>query len=74
MKIRLSENITVRELLYRHPHLLSTFIGLKLKCVGCPADAFHTMADVAREYGLGRDQLISRLQAAIDKIQADEIR
>ncbi len=35
-------------------------------CVGCPADAFHSLADVAREYKLERKELVARLQAVIN--------
>ena len=66
MKTWLSETDTITELLDRHPYLLQTFIDLRLMCVGCAAEAFHTLADVAREYGINQDQLVSRLQAAID--------
>lgn len=63
----LSESITIKELLDLYPYLLTTFIDLGLMCVGCPADAFHSLADVAREYGLDKKQLLARLKNAIDE-------
>jgi hybrid cluster-associated redox disulfide protein len=65
MEPRLSLDITVKELLERYPQLLRTFMDLGLLCVGCPTEAFHTLADVAREYRLYPDQLRHRLQHAI---------
>ena len=62
----LSETHTIKELLDRHPYLLQTFLDLGLLCVGCAAEAFHTLADVAGAYGIDQDQLVARLQAAID--------
>ncbi len=49
----------------RHPHLLRTFIDLKLMCAGCPADLFHNLADVAKEYGPDKRAFLADLQKAI---------
>jgi hybrid cluster-associated redox disulfide protein len=67
MEPKLSLDITVKELMDRHLQLLKPFMDLGLLCVGCPTEAFHTLADVAREYGLNQDQLLHRLQNAIEK-------
>ena len=67
MRICLSESTTVKELLNFYPYLLPTFIELGLMCVGCPADAFHNLADVANEYGLDIKALIASLETAIDE-------
>jgi len=65
MKPRLRETVTVKELLEQHPNLLQTFIDMKLMCVGCPADAFHTLAEVAGEYGLDRREFLAGLQKGL---------
>ena len=62
----LSSDITVKELLDRHPQALRVFVDIGLLCVGCPTEAFHTLADVAREYRLDLDQLRRRLYKAIE--------
>ncbi|MGA8020529.1 MAG: hypothetical protein WCA42_16795 [Desulfobacterales bacterium] len=67
METQLSSDITVKDLLDRYPQLLRTFMDLGLLCVGFPTEAFHTLADVAREYRLYQDQLLHRLQHAIEK-------
>ncbi|WP_419656087.1 conserved uncharacterized protein, DUF1858 [Desulfosarcina variabilis str. Montpellier] len=67
METFLSESTTVKELLNFYPYLLPTFIELGMMCVGCPADAFHNLADVAKEYGLDKYALIARLETAIDE-------
>lgn len=64
---RLTADITVRQLLDRFPQSLGVFLRQRLLCAGCPAEAFHTLADVAREYGLDEAQFIAGLQAAIDR-------
>lgn len=61
MSLSLSPKITVKDLLNRYPQLLKTFVDLKLKCPGCPIEAFHTLADVAQQNRLDLDQLLGQL-------------
>ncbi len=68
MKQHLSPEITIKELLDCHPQLLQLFMDLGLMCPGCPAEAFHTLMEVAREYHLDLDQLLQ----SIDKVIGDK--
>jgi len=63
-------DITVKEILDRHPQALQVFLDMGLSCAGCPTEAFHTLADVAREYGLDPDRLLQRFQRAIEESDA----
>ncbi|MBI9082788.1 MAG: DUF1858 domain-containing protein [Desulfobacterales bacterium] len=73
MKPVLSPDITVKDLLDRYPRLLQLFMDLGLLCVGCPAEAFHTLADVSKEYNLNLNQLCRRISEAIgnDEVSSD---
>jgi hybrid cluster-associated redox disulfide protein len=62
----LSPEITVKELLDRYPHLLQLFMDLGLLCAGCPAEAFHSLNDVAKEYGYDLNKLIHHFQLSIE--------
>ncbi len=62
--------MTVKEVLDRYPHLLNQFLELKLLCVGCPAEAFHTLGNTAEEHNLDLDRLIHRFQRAIEAFEA----
>jgi len=55
-------SITVRELLEHYPRTRRVFVREGWLCFGCPTEAFHSLADVAREYQLDLDDLIRRLQ------------
>lgn len=63
----ISSDLTVKELLKTHPTLLNMFLDMGLMCVGCPAEAFHTLAEVAQEYKLDVDQLLERINKSIRK-------
>lgn len=66
----ITPDITVKRLLDRYPELLGAFMELRLLCAGCPAEAFHTLGDVARENGLDPDEFLNKLQHAVDNAKA----
>jgi hybrid cluster-associated redox disulfide protein len=61
----LTSVLTVKEVLDRYPQALQVFMDIGLLCVGCPTEAFHNLADVAREYNLDLNQLLQRINKAI---------
>ncbi|MBN2060853.1 MAG: DUF1858 domain-containing protein [Deltaproteobacteria bacterium] len=61
----LDSKITVSELITNHPSVMDVFIKRKMLCVGCPAESFHTLEDIARIYGIALRQLIKELKDAI---------
>ncbi|MFT5698664.1 MAG: hybrid cluster-associated redox disulfide protein [Desulforhopalus sp.] len=61
----ISSDTTVTYLLETYPHILQMFIDMRLQCVGCPAEGFHTLAEVAHEYKLDPDKLIENINIAI---------
>jgi len=65
MNRRLTTDITVRELLDRYPDLLQAFMDLGLLCPGCPTEAFHSLEDVAKEYGHDVEKLIKHFEDII---------
>ena len=72
MGINISESSTIKDLLDQHPYLMHTFVDLGLMCVGCPADAFHNLNDVAKEYNLDKRELMARLEKVIDHVSAEK--
>ena len=71
-KEALTSAITVKEVLDRYPQALQVFMNLGLLCVGCPAEAFHSLADVAREYHLDLNQLLQRIYKVIGDHEASQ--
>ena len=65
MKRRLSSDITIKDLLDQNPALLRTFVELRLLCAGCPAEAFHTIENVAKEYGYNPNELLQHFERVI---------
>ncbi len=67
-----SNVVTVKELLERHPQLSHMFLDMGMLCAGCPAEAFHTLAEVAQEYELDMDQLLRRINNNIRENASSE--
>ena len=55
-----------------YPELRQLFMDLGLLCVGCPAEAFHTLADIVREYHLDLDQMLQRIYKVIRDDEASQ--
>ena len=65
--IKIDPEMTLQELLKQHPRATVMFIARRMLCVGCPAQAFHTLEDVARIHGSTINDLCADLRDAISK-------
>jgi hybrid cluster-associated redox disulfide protein len=66
--MKLHSKMTISDLLKRQPRATGVFIKRKMLCVGCPAEAFHTLEDAARLYDFDLNDLIT----AISKVDPKE--
>jgi hybrid cluster-associated redox disulfide protein len=62
--IKIDSKMTIRKLL-DHPRATAAFIKRRMLCVGCPAQAFHVLEDVARIHGSTIDDLCAAIREAI---------
>ncbi len=62
MNLDLLPKMSVKELFNSEPMLVKMFMELKLHCIGCPMDEFHTLEDVAKENNLDLDDLLGKIQ------------
>jgi len=64
--ITIDPETTIHELLKRHPGATTVFIQRRMLCVGCPAQAYHTLEDVVRIHGCSWDGLCDAIREAIE--------
>jgi len=64
--MKLNSQMSVRELLTQHPSATAVLIKRKVLCVGCPAETFHTIEDIACIHGILLEHLLRDLRDAID--------
>jgi hybrid cluster-associated redox disulfide protein len=65
--MKIDATITVRDLIERYPSVIAVFLKRRLTCVGCPAEAFHTLEEVALVYGLALQPFLRELRDASEK-------
>ncbi|MFZ5920377.1 MAG: DUF1858 domain-containing protein [Chloroflexota bacterium] len=63
--LQLDPQNKVSETLRVYPQTARVFIELRTDCVGCIAARFCTLRDVALDYNLDLEELLSELRAAI---------
>lgn len=63
--MKVHAKMTVGELTTDFPSALDILIKRRLLCVGCPAQEFHTIEDVARIYGIGLESLLAELRNTV---------
>ena len=62
----LSSHLTAAEVMQRWPATVPVFIRHCMACVGCPFAPFETLAEIPAGCGVHVDDLVSKLQQAID--------
>lgn len=62
----ITSSMTIRDILDQYPQTMQVFIAICPMCVGCPAEAFHTLADISEEYRLNLNRMLQLLNAAIN--------
>ncbi|MCP4721481.1 MAG: DUF1858 domain-containing protein [Desulfobacteraceae bacterium] len=70
MNIAELKNITVKELIDRYPKLIKLFMDMGLLCIGCPAETFHTVKDIAKEHGYDLNELVDQINMTIKNMDA----
>ena len=63
----ITSKMTVKELLDEFPETVSLFIKRKMVCIGCPAEAFASLEDVARSYKIDLNEIMMEIKTMIKK-------
>ncbi len=63
--MRPDSNTTVAALMAHYPSTLHVFIARRMLCIGCPAQAYHTIHDAATLHGLDREAILAEIHEAI---------
>ncbi len=58
-------DLSVDEVMRRWPATIAVFIRHRMACVGCPAGAFHSLADGSAEHAIPLATLLDQLAAVI---------
>lgn len=70
--MKLNAGITVQDLIAQYPDAIQFFLRRKMLCVGCPAERFHTLEEVARIHGAAPGRFLHELDRSIVAKSASE--
>ncbi len=63
--MKIDPEMTISEALKKYPGMIKVFIKRKMLCIGCPAQAYHTLKDAARFYSFTECDLMESLTDAV---------
>ena len=61
-KIAPTIDMSVDEVMSRWPASIRMFINFKMRCVGCPIAAFHSVEEASREHEIDGPEFLRALQ------------
>lgn len=59
------KDMSIREIVQKHPETLDVFEGFGLGCAGCQAALFESVAEGARAHGVDVESLVESLNNSI---------
>ena len=62
-----TQEMTIGEVLRKHPETVRVFLSHGLMCVGCAAARFENIRQGAMAHGIDVDALVSDLNAALNE-------
>jgi hybrid cluster-associated redox disulfide protein len=61
----IKENMNIREVIEKHPELVSVFQKYNMGCIGCIAASFEKISDITTVHGIDVKKFIKELNDAI---------
>jgi len=68
MKMKITKNMTLKEVLENRPEVISVFVKYGLHCIGCPLAQRETVELAAKVHKVDLNNLLEDLNEAIKKI------
>ena len=59
--------MNIRELIEKHPEIISVFQKYNMGCIGCIAASFEKISDIAAVHGVDVKKFIKELNEAMDE-------
>lgn len=60
----LTTELTVDDVMRRWPTTIRAFLDFKMRCVGCPIAAFHSVEEACHDHGIDLSAFFQSLRAA----------
>lgn len=66
-KEKIKKEMTIKEVLQKHPQTFPLFIDYGLYCVGCSIAQFETIEEMTKAYGFDLEKFLADLNKKIEK-------
>ncbi len=66
-KEKITEDMTIREVIDKYPEVAMVFMRYNIGCIGCIAASFEKVKDIATVHQIDLKKLIKDLNAAVQK-------
>jgi len=64
---KITENMNIKEVIDKHPEVVSVFQKYNMGCIGCIAASFEKLSDIAVVHGIDVKKLVKDLNDAMEK-------
>lgn len=64
---KITEDMNIREVIEKHPEVISVFQKYNMGCIGCIAASFEKISDIAVVHGVDTKKFVEELNAAMKK-------
>jgi len=64
---KITEDMNIKEVIDKHPEVVSVFQKYNMGCIGCIAASFEKLSDIAVVHGIDVKRLVKDLNDAMEK-------
>lgn len=65
--VEITEDMNIREVIEKHPEILSIFQKYNMGCIGCIASSFEKISDIASVHNIDVKKFVKELNEAANK-------
>jgi hybrid cluster-associated redox disulfide protein len=63
---KITEDMNIREVIEKHPEVISVFQKHNMGCIGCIAASFEKISDITSVHGVNVKKFVKELNEAMD--------
>jgi hybrid cluster-associated redox disulfide protein len=65
--VKITEEMNIKEVIDKHPELVSVFQKYNMGCIGCIAASFEKISDIATVHGIDVKKFVKDLNEAVNE-------
>lgn len=69
MEKKITKDMAIGDVVYKHPETIEVFMNHGLHCVGCAVAQFENIEQGCKAHGIDADELVKDLNDALEKTE-----